>query len=65
MDPDRARRIRETWQQRGQKLWNPATNGLGKSLRVGECEFTLERRDIGGRERPCVVCEGIVVEVSP
>jgi hypothetical protein len=61
----KARRIRKTWEEHGRKGWNPAINGSGKPLRIGECEFTLERRDVGGRERPCVVCEGVVVEVSP
>jgi hypothetical protein len=65
MDPDRARRIEEVWRQQGQKLWDPMTHGNGRPLRVGECEFHLEERDVGGRMKACVVCEDVIVERAP
>jgi hypothetical protein len=65
MDAERKRVVRETWRDLGQMLWTPRTNGGGKPLNVAGCEYRLERRKIGGHERPCVVCEGIVVEELP
>ena len=61
----RERAIRETWLQLGQALWNSRTHGTVAPLKVAGCEYRLERRKVEGREQPCVVCEGIVVEVSP
>jgi hypothetical protein len=65
MDPDRARRIKEVWDQQGQKLWDPATHGKGTPLRVMECEYRIEERDLGGRMKACVVCEDVIVDRSP
>jgi hypothetical protein len=65
MDAHRERVILETWLHLGRALWNPRTNGGGAPLKVAGCEYRLERREISGRESPCVVCEGIVLQEPP
>lgn len=65
MDARRERIIRETWLHFGHMLWNAYKQGDGEPLIIGNCEFRLELRNIEGRMKPCVVCEVLVVEVSP
>ena len=57
--------IREVWRQRGQKLWNLTTHGLGQPLQVDGFIYRIEPRNIDGRDPACMVCEGVTVEVSP
>ena len=64
MDPDRDRQIRETWHA-GWLAWNPYINGRGEPLQLGDCEFRLEHREIDGQMHGYIVCEGLVVELSP
>jgi hypothetical protein len=72
MTEEREALIKAIWSERGQNLWNPATNGRGQPLRLQNGENPNDILEYGlvivptfGRSLPAVACEGVVVATSP